>query len=205
MANDIICEISSENELICEMSSAGEIVVEVNGMTYQSVAAELAEKASVEDVALKADKTYVDTQDLLKADKSTTYTKAEVDTQLGLKADKTYVDTQDLLKADKQQEPWITPTLMNGWNAYAITTPVKYMKNTIGIVEIRGSVKTGTTGTIIFNLPIGYRPSQIIEFVVATNSGTSVCTLVIGTDGNVVAYKAYTTWISLSNINFSVS
>ena len=68
MANDIICEISSENELICEMSSAGEIVVEINGMTYQSVAAELAEKASVEDVALKADKTYVDSQDALKAD-----------------------------------------------------------------------------------------------------------------------------------------
>ncbi len=81
MANDIICEISSENELICEMSSAGEIVVEINGMTYQSVAAELAEKASVEDVALKADKTYVDNQD-------------------ALKADKTYVDSQDALKAD---------------------------------------------------------------------------------------------------------
>ena len=68
MANDIICEISSENELICEMSSAGEIVVEINGMTYQSVAAELAEKASVEDVALKADKTYVDDKLSEKAD-----------------------------------------------------------------------------------------------------------------------------------------
>lgn len=40
-------------------------------------------------VALKADKTYVDTQDALKADK--TY----VDTQLAAKADKSYVDTQD--------------------------------------------------------------------------------------------------------------
>ena len=85
MANDIICEISSENELICEMSSAGEIVVEVSGMTYQSVAAELAGKASVEDVALKADKTYVDSQDALKADSA----------DLALKADKTYVDLQD--------------------------------------------------------------------------------------------------------------
>ncbi|MGQ7944625.1 tail fiber domain-containing protein [Flavobacterium sp. WC2509] len=45
--------------------------------------------------ALKADKTYVDTQDALKADK------IYVDTQVALKADKTYVDTQDALKADK--------------------------------------------------------------------------------------------------------
>ena len=112
MANDIICEISSENELICEMSSAGEIVVEINGMTYQSVAAELAGKASVEDVALKADKTYVDNQDALKADLADLALKADktyVDSQdatkadsadLALKADKTYVDSQDLLKAD---------------------------------------------------------------------------------------------------------
>ena len=82
------------NDIICEMSSAGEIVVVITGMTYQSVAAELAGKASVEDVALKADKTYVDSQDLLKAD--ITY----VDSQDALKADKTYVDTQDALKAD---------------------------------------------------------------------------------------------------------
>lgn len=62
MANDIVCEISSENELICEMSSAGEIVVEINAMTYWMPNEELALRASVEDVALKADKTYVDSQ-----------------------------------------------------------------------------------------------------------------------------------------------
>ena len=69
MATDIICEISSENELICEMSSAGEIVVEVNAMTYWVPTEELAGKASVEDVALKADKTYVDTKLSEKANK----------------------------------------------------------------------------------------------------------------------------------------
>lgn len=113
MANDIICEISSENELICEMSSAGEIVVEINGMTYPGVAAELALKADktyvdsqdalkadLADLEIKADKTYVDSQDALKADQSTTYTKTEVDTSLGLKADKTYVDDKLSEKAD---------------------------------------------------------------------------------------------------------
>jgi hypothetical protein len=53
-----------------------------------------ASRASVTALGLKADKTYVDTQDALKADK--TY----VDTQDALKADKTYVDTQDATKAD---------------------------------------------------------------------------------------------------------
>ena len=44
---------------------------------------------------MKADKTYVDSQDQLKADKTT------VEGLLLLKADKSYVDSQDQLKADK--------------------------------------------------------------------------------------------------------
>jgi hypothetical protein len=65
-----------------------------------------ASRASVTALGLKADKTYVDTQDAA----GKTYTDAQVapkadttyvDTQDALKADKTYVDTQDALKADK--------------------------------------------------------------------------------------------------------
>jgi hypothetical protein len=60
----------------------------------------------VSSLALKADKTYVDTQDALKADK--TY----VDTQDALKADKTYVDTQDgaLSAAVAAKAPTASPT-----------------------------------------------------------------------------------------------
>lgn len=51
--------------------------------------------ADITALSLKADKTYVDSQDQLKADKTT------VEGLLLLKADKSYVDSQDQLKADK--------------------------------------------------------------------------------------------------------
>ena len=59
------------NDIIVEMSSPGEIIVEISGMTYQSVAAQLA--------AL----------DVEKADQATTYTKTETDTKDGLLVPKT--------------------------------------------------------------------------------------------------------------------
>ena len=52
-------------------------------------------------VAPKADKTYVDEQLALKSDKSTTYTKTEVDGLVSPKADKSYVDDELAKKADK--------------------------------------------------------------------------------------------------------
>ena len=51
--------------------------------------------ADITALSLKADKTYVDSQDQLKADKN------NVEASLLLKADKSYVDSQDQLKADK--------------------------------------------------------------------------------------------------------
>ena len=75
----------------------------------------LSDKADIDDLATKADVTYVDTQDAAltaaiadkadttyvdtglatKADQATTYTKTEVDTAVSTKSDTTYVDTQD--------------------------------------------------------------------------------------------------------------
>lgn len=142
MANDIICEISSENELICEMSSAGEIVVEINGMTYQSVSAELAEKASVEDVALKADKTYVDTQN-------------------GLKADITYVDNQDLLKADKTEVTALANKVPSAKELVTVTGKNQYYPivedNTGAIVGRRlANIWDGTSWVAVYSNGFGH-------------------------------------------------
>ena len=68
MANDIICEISSENELICEMSSAGEIVGRDQWHDLSKRGRRAGGKESELRMLLKADKTYVDSQDALKAD-----------------------------------------------------------------------------------------------------------------------------------------
>ena len=110
------------NDIYAEITSAGEIVVEISGMTYGSVEAQLAlvnaditaletgkadksdtyTKTEVDDKdALKADKTYTDTELAKKADKTDTYTKTEVDGKDALKADKTYTDTELAKKADK--------------------------------------------------------------------------------------------------------
>jgi len=65
----------------------------------------LAIKANSVDMAaslnLKENITVVDTKLALKADKTDTHTKDEVNVALGFKSDKTYVDSQDALKADQ--------------------------------------------------------------------------------------------------------
>ena len=59
-------------------------------------------------------------------------------------------------KAGKTQEAWITPTLLNGW-ASESGYPVKYMKDNMGFVHLKGALKGGTGGEA-FVLPSGYRP-----------------------------------------------
>ena len=60
-------------------------------------------------LALKSDKTYVDTQLALKANQSTTYTKTEVDTELAKKVNQTdleasyYTKSQTDTKLDAKQ------------------------------------------------------------------------------------------------------
>ena len=55
-------------------------------------------------------------------------------------------------KADKKQEDWITPTLLNG-----ATGDIQFRKNQFGRVEFIGKI-TGSQGSEVFVLPIGYRP-----------------------------------------------
>ena len=210
MANDIICEISSENELICEMSSAGEIVVEITGMTYQSVAAELAGKASVEDVELKADKAYVDSQDALKADK--TY----VDSQDALKADKadtytkTEVDAKDAgfvaelaAKANKLQSAAIAPTIIGG-AIQSATSPLTYAVDDFGYANFQGAVVPSTaTSFTLMRLPVGYRPAQNLEFL--GPSGTvAAFRILVRADGYVTIYNHATQASYFDVVHFKV-
>ena len=61
---------------------------------------------------------------------------------------------------------WIEPTLLNGWvNNSSSEYPVSYMKDSLGFVHIRGTVKDGTPNATIFTLPVGYRPAKNVLFV----------------------------------------
>lgn len=98
------------------------------------------------------------------------------------------------------------PTYQNSWVDYDTTThgPAYYAKNKAGFVEIGGLIKNGTTtaGTVLFNLPSGYRPP--IKLIFSSLAVNAVCNIAVNTAGDVLADNgANATWTSLSNIRFT--
>lgn len=99
---------------------------------------------------------------------------------------------------------WVTPTLLNGWKLFPDTGTVwrgpRFRKLPHGQVEVQGMVKSGTAGSAIFQLPVGYRPSLQLIFVCAV--GTSINTygrLDIFSNGNVVnTSPSDVSWLSLN-------
>lgn len=80
------------------------------------------------------------------------------------------------------------PTLQNSWVDYDTNTYGRphYTKDKTGTVMIHGLVKSGTvtTGTVIFNLPAGFRPPRQLAF--ATLSNQLLHRLDVFANGNVV-------------------
>ena len=104
------------------------------------------------------------------------------------------------LKANKVQEEWITPTLLNGWVAFGQElATAQYFKDNIGMVHLRGIVKGGTV-YVVFNLPVGYRPSATVYIPTVSNGVFGYLT--IGDDGIVCAVSYSSEWVSLENITF---
>ncbi len=104
------------------------------------------------------------------------------------------------------QQAWIAPTLTNSWANFdaANYSPAGYFKDTLGIVHLRGAVKSGTIGQAIFTLPVGYRPPKI-EWHPAISSSPSTLTLslvTVSSDGQVIASAGANTWFSLDGITF---
>lgn len=127
---------------------------------------------------------------------------------LALKANQTdlaQLEGEVSQKANKTQEAWITPTLLNGWVDFSPSySPVSFYKDSMGVVHLRGTVKSGASG-IIFNLPEGYRPSKFEFFLTGTaiqNGTQNGAALYIGGNGNVFTYHATAPCIFLSGITF---
>jgi len=109
-----------------------------------------------------------------------------------------------------EQEPWQTPALQNDWVRYDNTyNPPSYFKDSVGIVHLRGLVRTGTMRTAIFTLPSEYRPefrelfatSSAIPSATVTN-GSGYGRLNINSDGQVIPWEGTNGWISLDGITF---
>lgn len=104
---------------------------------------------------------------------------------------------------------YITITdLQNGWIAYGspYNTP-GYRITMDGLVYLTGVIKSGTTGTgtLLFTLPEGYRPSATKIFSLSKAGGAGVWEVEIAANGQVTVgpRNADSTWSSLDNINFT--
>lgn len=105
-------------------------------------------------------------------------------------------------KANKTQEGWITPTLLNGWRAHDFVSGILFRKDDFGNVTIRGMVAGGTVtiGTVLFNLPNGYRPP--INFFVGIMAADNFAEVRILKNGDVELHKVSSVWTSLDGLIF---
>lgn len=111
------------------------------------------------------------------------------------------------LKADATSIPittaWTNATLLNAWVVYNVGTFVQYRK--IGdVVEVRGLVKSGTTGTTIFTLPVGFRPPGASSAMLPCIANGLIARLDVSNNGNVsISTGNGNAYLSLDIIRFS--
>ena len=99
---------------------------------------------------------------------------------------------------------WVAPTLQNSWVDYGLGfQAAQYAKIVGNVVMLRGLIKNGTTtyNTVIFALPVDYRPAA--DLIFATASFGAYGEVRVLADGNVVVgVAASSTWLSLDGVAF---
>lgn len=78
------------------------------------------------------------------------------------------------------------PTFLAGWeNVGAAYATAGYTKDAMGFVHFRGTIRRSTgTGSIIFNLPAGYRPAAQLQFPARCGDNT-LCYIQLYSTGEV--------------------
>jgi len=112
-------------------------------------------------------------------------------------------------KAAITPEAWIAPTLLASWvnfgSPYALAG---YRKTPWGEVQLRGLIKNGTTtaGTVVLNLPGGYRPANDRERAfVSVQGGNNACRINVLANGDVaIAGVSDNSFLSLESVRFDV-
>jgi hypothetical protein len=104
-----------------------------------------------------------------------------------------------------QQEEWKAAAFESKWVNWGDSyNPAGYFKDSLGIVHLRGLVKSGEVGgnATIFTLPAGYRPKKRELRIVCTNADTSG-RVDIETNGRVIPQgNINSVWVSLDGITF---
>lgn len=100
---------------------------------------------------------------------------------------------------------WTNLSLQGGWVVYSSTfnTP-RYKKSADDIVTVEGLIKSGTSvanGTILANLPAGFRPGKKLIFSSVANSHHA--RIDVATNGNItIEGGGDNVWMSLDQISF---
>lgn len=113
---------------------------------------------------------------------------------------------QKIVSASATVQTWIAPTLLNSWVNLDGTRTAGYYKDDLGIVRLKGVIKSGTTtdATNIFVLPAGYRPIINISLATQSSDGTTrrATAIDILTNGSAQIYSAASTFLLLDGISF---
>lgn len=93
------------------------------------------------------------------------------------------------------------PSLQNSWvNFGGFYAPAGFRRDYLGLVYLRGMVKTGTINTTIFSLPPGYRPEYVHHVGINSNNAHGV--IEIGANGDVKCSVGNNAFVQLDNIFF---
>jgi hypothetical protein len=101
---------------------------------------------------------------------------------------------------------WLAPTFQNSWaNVGGGAQSVAYFKDQNGVVSIRGQLVGGSSGTVCFTLPSGYRPLGLLKAYgrANTSSGEVPMAVDIATSGTVTIQTAVVTWGDFGMISFA--
>ncbi|OMD19696.1 hypothetical protein BJP48_31635 [Paenibacillus odorifer] len=82
-------------------------------------------------------------------------------------------------KAEKDTPAWLYPTLLNGWVQFtSIISSASFYKDSFGIVHVRGTISSGVSAadTLLFMLPVGYRPAIQTVVTASSSNGTAMST-----------------------------
>jgi hypothetical protein len=125
----------------------------------------------------------------------------------GLLESASYQAKQIDTKANKVQEAITEPTLLNGWVELDASSTPFYYKDDMGRCHLGGVLKDGTTsnGTVIFTIPLGYRPSSNRHFIVV-NTSSNLARITVTVTGNVQIYGTAPSnaFLALDGISFKV-
>lgn len=97
------------------------------------------------------------------------------------------------------------PAFQNSWVNYGLgQRACRFWKGIDGIVHLEGLVKSGSVPGVIFTLPEGYRPDEVVVLSSLSFTGAAyqVAAVQAAINGDVSVQVGGTNWVVLSNLSF---